>query len=160
MNIHSRSQTKETHQANWLSSPRPRPPSRSRFRGPLLPAFPFALLLVPAAVVLAPADPARRLLWSMTRSWTMGGGSMGRRSAAKKAVWSVSAESHLFVRGSWERCRYWGRSAFREKRKGGKGERRKEPLPPTPHIRACLGSWRTMSSYSLGSYARGAMCFD
>jgi len=25
------------------------------------------------------------------------------------------------------------------------------PLPPTPHMRACLGSWRTMSSYTLAT---------
>lgn len=31
----------------------------------------------------------------------------------------------------------------------GEGYERNGPLPPTPHIRACLGSWRTVSSYSL-----------
>ena len=33
------------------------------------------------------------------------------------------------------------------------------PLPPTPHIRACFGSWRTVSSYSLVSYGRISIVF-
>ena len=42
------------------------------------------------------------------------------------------------------------------------GPRRGEhaPLPPTPHMRACFGSWRTMSSYSLESYGRMSICCD
>ena len=35
---------------------------------------------------------------------------------------------------------------------------RHAPFVPTPHMRACFGSWRTVSSYSLSSYAMRADC--
>lgn len=50
----------------------------------------------------------------------MGGGSIGRRSADD---WLSGVVSE-----TWEM---------------------NLPLPPTPHMRACLGCWRTMSEYSL-----------
>ncbi len=58
----------------------------------------------------------------------------------------------------WGRGRGGGRDGY-ERERDRKKERREEPLPPTPHILACFGSWRTVSSYSLGSYARAMVSF-
>ena len=46
-----------------------------------------------------------------------------------------------------------------KKRKKKERERPNDsPFVPTPHMRACFGSWRTVSSYSLSSYAMRADC--
>lgn len=92
------------------------------------------------AGVLLPAPPevdgggggGGAVAGSMTRSCTMGGGSIGRRSAGHGVEAGVRT-AHILT--------HYERSA---------------PFPPTPHILACFGSWRTMSSYILRRPRSGA----
>lgn len=125
----------------------------------------------------------------MTRSCTTGGGSIGRRSAARVVVTStVSCFPHFpfyrhrrhnpyhivhptIIRSSKKtnprkkkkRRKKKISSAPNPDTKKAQSQKRKvkkthTPFVPTPHIRACFGSWRTVSSYSLSSHT--APCPD
>lgn len=115
----------------------------------------------------------------MTRSCTTGGGSIGRRSAARVVFTStVSCFPHFpFYRHRRHNPYHIVHPTIIQKKKTPEKKKKKKkksvqlqtqtpkkqrqrrkvkkthtPFVPTPHIRACFGSWRTVSSYSLSSH--------